>query len=619
MADSGSQFTVAVSNAAGAVSSAAATLIVNPPILQISTTTLPGGRIQVAYSSTLLASGGTAPYAWSVLNGSLPNGLSMSSSGTISGTPTLAGSFTFTAQVQDSAGRTASASFGINIAAPAAPTVTISAPAPGATVSGQVTVSGTASSSVGLSTVQISIDGGSRSSVVGTTSWSFDLDTTSLSNGPHTLTAWASDTAGNSSSAPVSITVNNSTVNSNCTLYASASGLDANAGTSPTAAKTFQGAANAAQPGAVICVLAGTYNWTGSFYPPRGGTPSAWIVYKAYGNGPVNIVYTGTSANWTAIFHTGNNAFPNGPSYLEFNGFNIDGRNQAVDGFYCEGSHHLRIKNNTIQNFGAAGIATLRCDYVTVEGNLVHHVGYGQGWSSGISLNSNQWFDTYAGFHNIVANNIISGSYDNSPNHTDGNGIILDLGGTTPPALIVNNVAYGNGGRCIQALGNSNFWVVNNTCYKNGLDMSDRFGSLVTQNASNGYFINNIAVAWNGRPPYDKQGANTNVQYYADMYFGAPNTFSDPQLINADPLFINPPFFDPLLGGQFGSALAPWLLNNGLTLLPLSPARGRGIDPSTLPNLPPAIINDLRTYIYKDINGKARTPGAAFDLGAYQN
>src|SRR2546430_12722425 len=47
----------------------------------------------------------------------------------------------------------------------------------------------------------------------------------------------------------------------------------------------------------------------------------------------------------------------------------------------------------------------------------------------------------------IASNNIITGEYDGSSNHTDGNGIILDLGSNTPPALIINNVVYGNGDR----------------------------------------------------------------------------------------------------------------------------------------------------------------------------
>src|SRR5438445_1410377 len=116
-ADNGAQFTVVVSNVAGSVTSNAATLTVNPaPSLQITTTSLPTGQVQTPYSASLQATGGTPPYTWSVISGQLPNGLSLlSSNGTISGTPTLSGTSTFTIQVNDNAGGSASAGLTINI------------------------------------------------------------------------------------------------------------------------------------------------------------------------------------------------------------------------------------------------------------------------------------------------------------------------------------------------------------------------------------------------------------------------------------------------------------------------------------------------------------------------
>jgi hypothetical protein len=61
--------------------------------------TLPGGTVGVSYSQALQASGGTGTYAWSLAAGQLPPGLTLAPGGTISGTPTSAGSFNFTVQV----------------------------------------------------------------------------------------------------------------------------------------------------------------------------------------------------------------------------------------------------------------------------------------------------------------------------------------------------------------------------------------------------------------------------------------------------------------------------------------------------------------------------------------
>ncbi len=78
--------------------------------LAASCNTPPAGYIGVFYTHYLLATYGTPPYIWSLLSGSLPLGLSLSSSGVISGTPLVSGTFSFVVQVTDSLGNTASAS-----------------------------------------------------------------------------------------------------------------------------------------------------------------------------------------------------------------------------------------------------------------------------------------------------------------------------------------------------------------------------------------------------------------------------------------------------------------------------------------------------------------------------
>jgi hypothetical protein len=87
-----------------------------PPPLSVTTTPLPIGNVSAAYSTTLAATGGVAPYTWSVTVGTLPAGLSLDpSTGAITGTPTTAGTSTFTVQVKDSTSATATSSLSITI------------------------------------------------------------------------------------------------------------------------------------------------------------------------------------------------------------------------------------------------------------------------------------------------------------------------------------------------------------------------------------------------------------------------------------------------------------------------------------------------------------------------
>jgi Putative Ig domain/Matrixin len=70
------------------------------------------------FSRQLLASGGVAPYSWSLGSGSLPEGLSLSPSGIISGTPATTGTSDFTVKVADALGAAAQKSLSITVVAP---------------------------------------------------------------------------------------------------------------------------------------------------------------------------------------------------------------------------------------------------------------------------------------------------------------------------------------------------------------------------------------------------------------------------------------------------------------------------------------------------------------------
>jgi hypothetical protein len=83
----------------------ASSAVVITPSPSITTTSLPNGTVGTAYSATLQASGGAGTLTWGMASGStLPAGLSLSSSGALSGTPTTPGASAFTVKVTDSSG-----------------------------------------------------------------------------------------------------------------------------------------------------------------------------------------------------------------------------------------------------------------------------------------------------------------------------------------------------------------------------------------------------------------------------------------------------------------------------------------------------------------------------------
>ncbi|NKZ40112.1 autotransporter domain-containing protein [Oleiagrimonas citrea] len=75
---------------------------INPAPISVTPTTVSAGTAGTAYPSTnFTATGGTAPYTYSISTGSLPAGMNLSSNGTLSGTPTVAGTSNFTVQAKD--------------------------------------------------------------------------------------------------------------------------------------------------------------------------------------------------------------------------------------------------------------------------------------------------------------------------------------------------------------------------------------------------------------------------------------------------------------------------------------------------------------------------------------
>jgi GH18 family chitinase/aryl-phospho-beta-D-glucosidase BglC (GH1 family)/predicted carbohydrate-binding protein with CBM5 and CBM33 domain len=131
------------------------------PVLSVSTLALNSVTVGTATSQTLAASGGTTPYNWSVTTGTLPEGLTLSSAGVLSGTPTMAGTASFTVQVKDSVAAVATRDLALTVASSSTPvtppvtppvtlptlavgdaTLTLSAPTSAVTTNGYLSASG---------------------------------------------------------------------------------------------------------------------------------------------------------------------------------------------------------------------------------------------------------------------------------------------------------------------------------------------------------------------------------------------------------------------------------------------------------------------------------------------
>ena len=87
--------------------------------IALSPSALTAGTVGQAYSQSLSASGGTAPYTYAITNGSLPAGLFLSPSGTLSGTATAGGTFNFSVTATDSTNASGAQAFSLVVSAPA--------------------------------------------------------------------------------------------------------------------------------------------------------------------------------------------------------------------------------------------------------------------------------------------------------------------------------------------------------------------------------------------------------------------------------------------------------------------------------------------------------------------
>jgi hypothetical protein len=176
---------------------------VNCPEITVSPATLPAAVAGVAYSQTITASGGTAPYTFFMTAGALPPGLSLSSAGLLWGTPTSFGGYTFTITATDANGCLANRIYALTLDCP--PITITPATLPDGTIGvpyGLITI--TASGGIGPYTFAVSsgaLPPGLTLSAGGV------LSGTPTSSGSFTFTITATDSVGCQGTRTYNITI----------------------------------------------------------------------------------------------------------------------------------------------------------------------------------------------------------------------------------------------------------------------------------------------------------------------------------------------------------------------------------------------------------------------------
>ena len=176
----------------------------------LSPATLPDGSLGNAYDQTVTASGGTAPYTFSVSAGALPDGLTLNpSTGQISGTPTVANTFNFTITATDDNGCTGSQAYTVNISA--CPTITVSpATLPNGTIG--VAYSQTVSASGGAAPYTFAVTSGALPDGLTLDTNTGDITGTPTATGAFNFTITATDDNACTGSQAYTVNINCPTI-----------------------------------------------------------------------------------------------------------------------------------------------------------------------------------------------------------------------------------------------------------------------------------------------------------------------------------------------------------------------------------------------------------------------
>ncbi len=243
--------------------------------LVIATTSFPAATVGTSFSSTLSASGGSSPYVWSATT-AVPTGLVLNSNGTLSGTPSAAGTFNIGVKVVDNAVPSQSASKTLSLAVAAAPTAPLSittTSVPNGTSGQSYNVSLLASGGstpyawTATTSLPAGISLGSNGSLSGTPSASgtFTIGVKVSDSSSTVKTATASYTLTVAAAAPTAVSITTTSVPSGTSGTGYAYGLNATGGTTPYGWSLAAGQLPSGMSLTSTGSLAGTPSATGTF------------------------------------------------------------------------------------------------------------------------------------------------------------------------------------------------------------------------------------------------------------------------------------------------------------------------------------------------------------------
>jgi parallel beta-helix repeat protein len=402
------------------------------------------------------------------------------------------------------------------------------------------------------------------------------------------------------------------------TWFVSPSGTATSGCSSRAIPCSLDSATSGAIAGDTVVLMDGVYNTP--LLAANSGTATAWITFQAdecatpiiQGPGPA----PGDDDQSTGV---GSHV----AEYLRFRGIVSRGWNMGFANAWT-GSHtpdsnsHFEIEHCIAESNGRTGFTSFSAEGFRLRNSISAHNGSStlHSWSSGVTL--------YASPGGVVENCVSFENVD-AERHTDGNGFIVDE--TSDNAVLVNNIAFRNGGSCLRLTKSSGTTFINNTCYQNAQDQAATgptnpselyFTNASTSNTTTSVqFMNNVLV-------------NTGQGPGAAAVIGQPATgWSNNVVMTGSVALFTGPDGDP---PDFTLAAgATELIGKGAAGAKV-PTDAIGFDPKCLAKGAPQLVGQIGTYPWwqnsvnfeyiKSIGGVAacfrtQTRAVTPDVGAY--